>query len=329
MSSSWLAGCIRRRLPAGTGTGPVSLRESLEGLLTDPRKPRGKRHPLPSPVSVMVAGVASGHGGAQAVAQAASWDQDVLAGHGCRISPAPRGRARGGPGRERPPETTQVRAPSTAATCSSAVDCGAAGSCVPLVTQCRPASLVVASRTGWAWKYTSVPRPSPSGTSHSIRGAVSASPLPSDTNRMTLRRHACTAAPAGSDAGLPQRAAALALLAGALLGAGRAEPGEDVPFAVAETAAPGPHPAASTHPATIAITRDVLMTIMTAVDGIRLPSGAGQLSSAPLWQAYELTGARSPAADNPGFPDPHAFRITEPAEDAPRGHIMSIRARHR
>ena len=69
----------------------VSMRESLEGLLTDPRKPRGKRHPLPSPVSVMVAGVASGHGGAQAVAQAvaqaASWDQDVLAGHGCRISP--------------------------------------------------------------------------------------------------------------------------------------------------------------------------------------------------------------------------------------------------
>ena len=59
----------RRRAP-----DPVSLRESLEGLLTDPRKPRGKRHPLPSPVSVMVAGVASGRGGAQAVAQAASWD---------------------------------------------------------------------------------------------------------------------------------------------------------------------------------------------------------------------------------------------------------------
>ncbi len=36
----------------------------------------------------MVAGVASGHGGALAVAQAAAgWDQDVLAGHGCRISP--------------------------------------------------------------------------------------------------------------------------------------------------------------------------------------------------------------------------------------------------
>ena len=87
MSSSWRAGCIRRHLPAGRAPDPVSLRESLEGLLTDPRKPRGKRHPLPSLVSVMVAGVASGHGGALAVAQAASWDQDVLAGHGCRISP--------------------------------------------------------------------------------------------------------------------------------------------------------------------------------------------------------------------------------------------------
>jgi hypothetical protein len=85
-----------RHLPAasaatclpGRAPDPVSLRESLEGLLTDPRKPRGKRHPLPSLVSVMVAGVASGHGGAQAVAQAAAdWDQDVLAGHGCRISP--------------------------------------------------------------------------------------------------------------------------------------------------------------------------------------------------------------------------------------------------
>jgi hypothetical protein len=88
VSSSWLAGCIRRHLPAGTAPGPVSLREPLGGLLTDPRKPRGKRHPLPSLVSVVVAGVASGHGGALAVAQAAAgWDQDVLAGHGCRISP--------------------------------------------------------------------------------------------------------------------------------------------------------------------------------------------------------------------------------------------------
>jgi hypothetical protein len=73
VSSSWLAGCICRHLPAGRAPDPVSL-----------RKPRGKRHLL---VSVMVAGVASGHGGTLAVAQAASWDQDVLAGHGCRVSP--------------------------------------------------------------------------------------------------------------------------------------------------------------------------------------------------------------------------------------------------
>jgi predicted transposase YbfD/YdcC len=66
----------------------VPLREALEGRLTDTRKLRGKRHPLPSLVSVLVAGVASGHGGPLAVAQAAAgWDQEVLAGHGCRISP--------------------------------------------------------------------------------------------------------------------------------------------------------------------------------------------------------------------------------------------------
>ena len=36
----------------------------------------------------MVAGVASGHGGPLAVAQAAAgWDQEVLAAHGCRVSP--------------------------------------------------------------------------------------------------------------------------------------------------------------------------------------------------------------------------------------------------
>jgi hypothetical protein len=67
---------------------PVSLRAVLEGRLTDTRKPRGKRHPLPSLVSVLVAGVASAHGGPLAVAQAAAgWDQEVLAAHGCRVSP--------------------------------------------------------------------------------------------------------------------------------------------------------------------------------------------------------------------------------------------------
>jgi predicted transposase YbfD/YdcC len=67
---------------------PVSLRAVLEGRLTDTRKPRGKRHPLPSLVSVLVAGVASAHSGPLAVAQAAAgWDQEVLAAHGCRVSP--------------------------------------------------------------------------------------------------------------------------------------------------------------------------------------------------------------------------------------------------
>ena len=88
VSSSWLADCIRRHLPAGTVPDPVSLRAVLEGRLTDTRKPRGKRHPLPSLVSVLVAGVASAHSGPLAVAQAAAgWDQEVLAAHGCRVSP--------------------------------------------------------------------------------------------------------------------------------------------------------------------------------------------------------------------------------------------------
>jgi hypothetical protein len=39
-------------------------------------------------VSVLVAGLASAHSGPLAVAQAAArWDQEVLAAHGCRISP--------------------------------------------------------------------------------------------------------------------------------------------------------------------------------------------------------------------------------------------------
>lgn len=87
MSSSWLADCIRRQFPAGA-PDPVVLREALDRLLTDRRKARGKRHPLSSLVSVMIAGAASAHGGPLAVAQAAAgWDQEVLAGHGCWISP--------------------------------------------------------------------------------------------------------------------------------------------------------------------------------------------------------------------------------------------------
>jgi predicted transposase YbfD/YdcC len=67
---------------------PVPLRESLEGRLTDTRKPQGKRHELTSLVSVLVAGVAAACPGPLAVAQAAAaWDQDVLAAHGCWVCP--------------------------------------------------------------------------------------------------------------------------------------------------------------------------------------------------------------------------------------------------
>jgi predicted transposase YbfD/YdcC len=66
----------------------VSFRAVLEGRLTDARKPQGKRHPLPSLISVLVAGVAAACTGPLAVAQAArGWSQEVLAAHGCRVSP--------------------------------------------------------------------------------------------------------------------------------------------------------------------------------------------------------------------------------------------------
>jgi predicted transposase YbfD/YdcC len=67
---------------------PASLREVLEGLLTDRRKARGRRHLLSSLVSVLVAGVAAACSGPLAVAQAAAgWDQEVLEAHGCWVSP--------------------------------------------------------------------------------------------------------------------------------------------------------------------------------------------------------------------------------------------------
>ena len=87
-SSSWLTDCLRRHLPAGIVPDPVPLREALEGLLTDTRRPRGKRHPLPSLVSVAAAGTAAALSGPLAIAQAAAgWDQEVLAAHGCRTCP--------------------------------------------------------------------------------------------------------------------------------------------------------------------------------------------------------------------------------------------------
>jgi predicted transposase YbfD/YdcC len=66
----------------------VPFRRALEGRLTDIRRPRGKRHALASLVSVAAAGVAAALSGPLAIAQAAAgWDQEVLAAHGCWISP--------------------------------------------------------------------------------------------------------------------------------------------------------------------------------------------------------------------------------------------------
>ena len=88
MGSSWLIECIRGHLPAGAALNPVLLRESLEGRLGDLRKPRGIRHQVASLVSVAAAGTAAGHAGPLAIAQAAAgWDQEVLAAHGCWVSP--------------------------------------------------------------------------------------------------------------------------------------------------------------------------------------------------------------------------------------------------
>ena len=88
LASSWLTELVRRHFPAGTAPDPVSFRAVLEGRLTDTRKPQGKRHPLPSLISVLVAGVAAACTGPLAVAQAAAgWGQEVLAAHGCRVSP--------------------------------------------------------------------------------------------------------------------------------------------------------------------------------------------------------------------------------------------------
>jgi predicted transposase YbfD/YdcC len=73
---------------AGAPTAPASLREVLAARLTDPRKPRGIRHSLGSLVSVLVVGVACGYCSVLAIAGAAAgWDQEVLAGHGCRRNP--------------------------------------------------------------------------------------------------------------------------------------------------------------------------------------------------------------------------------------------------
>ncbi|MCA1682339.1 MAG: transposase family protein, partial [Actinobacteria bacterium] len=93
MSASSLIEAARRHLGAGAAPVPPerapALRAVLEGQLPDPRRPRGIRYSLASLLSVLVAGVACGYGSPLAIAQgAAGWDQEVLAGHGCRRCPA-------------------------------------------------------------------------------------------------------------------------------------------------------------------------------------------------------------------------------------------------
>ena len=88
MGSSWLIECIRRHFPSGAAPDPVRFREALARRLADLRGVNGIRHQLASLVSVAVAGTAAGLGGPLAIAQAAAgWGQDVLAAHGCRVSP--------------------------------------------------------------------------------------------------------------------------------------------------------------------------------------------------------------------------------------------------
>lgn len=89
MDPSSLIEAVRRHLGGGEAPEPGALRRALEARLTDSRKRRGLRHELGPVVSVLVAGAACGHGTPLAIAQAmAGWDQELLAAHGCRVSPA-------------------------------------------------------------------------------------------------------------------------------------------------------------------------------------------------------------------------------------------------
>jgi hypothetical protein len=95
VSSSSLISAVRRHLEAA-GIVPdlergrhLTVPGALACLIPDPRKRRGVRHAARAVLSVLAAGVACGLEGPAAIAQAAAgWDQQVLAGHGCRVSPA-------------------------------------------------------------------------------------------------------------------------------------------------------------------------------------------------------------------------------------------------
>jgi predicted transposase YbfD/YdcC len=88
VDSSSLIEAVRRHLGGGQAAEPGVLRRALAARLTDRRARRGLRHELAAAVSVLVAGTACGHGGPLAIAEAAAgWDQELLAAHGCRVSP--------------------------------------------------------------------------------------------------------------------------------------------------------------------------------------------------------------------------------------------------
>ena len=89
MDPSSLISLVRRYLGGGQAPEPGVLRRALAGRLADSRNRRGIRHQLAAVVSVLVAGAACGHQSPLAIAEAAAgWDQELLAAHGCRISPA-------------------------------------------------------------------------------------------------------------------------------------------------------------------------------------------------------------------------------------------------
>ena len=89
MGSSSLIEAVRRHLGGGEAPEPGALLRALAARLTDSRKRRGIRHELAAAVSVLVAGAACGHRSPLVIAEAAAgWGQELLAAHGCRVSPA-------------------------------------------------------------------------------------------------------------------------------------------------------------------------------------------------------------------------------------------------
>jgi len=89
VGSSSLIEAVRRHLGGGEAPEPRALLRALAARLTDSRKRRGIRHELAASVSVLVAGAACGHRSPLVIAEAAAgWGQELLAAHGCRISPA-------------------------------------------------------------------------------------------------------------------------------------------------------------------------------------------------------------------------------------------------